>query len=75
MNANVTGEGAAAADDDDVKKCLNVRQTRNQECLANLAKLTPSISHLLTLDMLNNFCFHIYAQNSLFISENAMVIF
>ena len=25
---------------------------------------THSISHSITLDMLNNFCFHIYAQNS-----------
>ena len=29
-----------------------------------------SISHSLTLDMLNNFCFHVYAQKSLFIGEN-----
>ena len=26
---------------------------------------THSISHSITLDMLNNFCFHLYAQNSL----------
>ena len=39
----------------------------NQECLA---KLTLSISHSLTLDMLNNFCFHVYAQKSLFMAEN-----
>ena len=31
---------------------------------------TLSISHLLTLDMLNNFCFHLYAEKSLFIGEN-----
>ena len=31
---------------------------------------TLSISHLLTLDMLNNFCFHLYTQKSLFIGEN-----
>ena len=42
----------------------------NQKCLAKLAKLTLSISHSLTLDMLNNFCFHVYAQKSLFIGEN-----
>ena len=30
-----------------------------------MAKVDP-------LDMLNKFCFHIYAQNSLFIGENAM---
>ena len=28
------------------------------------------ISHSITLDMLNNFCFHLYAQKSLFIGEN-----
>ena len=27
--------------------------------------LTHSLSHWLTLDMLNNFCFHVYAQKSL----------
>ena len=32
---------------------------------------TISISHSLTLDMLNNFCFHVYAQMSLFTGENA----
>ena len=34
---------------------------------------TLSISHSLTLDMLNKFCFHLYAQNSLFIAENHTV--
>ena len=29
-----------------------------------------SISHSLTLDMLNKFCFHVYAQNSMIIGEN-----
>ena len=29
-----------------------------------------SLSHSLTLHMLNNFCFHIYAQKSRFIGEN-----
>ena len=29
-----------------------------------------SISHSITLDMLNNFCFHVYAQKSLFMAEN-----
>ena len=36
----------------------------NQKCLAKLAKLILSISHSLTLDMLNNFSFHVYAQKS-----------
>ena len=31
---------------------------------------TLSISHSLTLNMLNNFCFHVYAQKSLFKVEN-----
>ena len=31
---------------------------------------TLSISHSITLDMLNKFCFHLYAQKSLFIGEN-----
>ena len=29
-----------------------------------------SFSHSLSLDMLNKFCFHLYAQKSLFIAEN-----
>ena len=32
--------------------------------------LTLSISHSVSLDMLNNFCFHVYAEKSLFIAEN-----
>jgi len=54
----------------DTKKCLDVRQklgTRNS--------LTLSISHSLTLNMLNNFCFHVYAQKSLLIGENWNVYF
>ena len=31
---------------------------------------TLSIPHSITPDMLNNFCFHLYAQKSLFIAEN-----
>ena len=34
---------------------------------------TLSFSHSLSLDMLNNFCFHLYAQKSLFIGEIAML--
>ena len=40
-----------------------------------LAKLILLISHSLTLDMLNNFCFHLYAEKSLFIGENCNVFF
>merc|ERR1711997_1358330 len=36
---------------------------------------TILISHSLTLDMLNKFCFHLYAQNSLFIGENCNAFF
>ena len=34
-----------------------------------------SLSHSLTLDMLNNFCFHVYAQKSLIIGENGNAFF
>ena len=34
-----------------------------------------SLSHSLTLDMLNNFRFHVYAQKSLFIDENVNAFF
>jgi len=36
---------------------------------------TLSISHSLTLDMLSKFCFHLYAQKSLFIGENCNAFF
>ena len=36
---------------------------------------TLSFSHSITLDMLNKFCFHLYAQKSLFIAENCNVFF
>ena len=36
---------------------------------------TLSFSHSLILDMLNKFCFHLYAQNSLFRGENCNVFF
>ena len=36
--------------------------------LSLLSQLSPS--HSITLDMLNKFCFHLYAENSLFIAEN-----
>ena len=33
---------------------------------------TLSIFHSLTLNLLNNFCFHVYAQNSLLIGEDGL---
>ena len=32
--------------------------------------LTHSFIHSVSLDMLNNFCFHVHAKKSLFIGEN-----
>ena len=70
MNSNVTGEG----DEEAVKK-MSESQTKpgNQEYFAKLA--FASFANLQDLqidpwDMLNNFCFHVYAQKSLFIGEN-----
>ncbi len=45
------------------QKCLNVRQKLGTRNTAKLTKLP--ISHSLTLDMMNNFCFHVSAQKSL----------
>ena len=48
----------------------------NQECFEKLEKLSLSLlsqlslSHSFSLDMLSNFCFHVYAQKLLFIAEN-----
>ena len=60
------------------EKKMAERKTKagNQECFEKLEKLSLSLlsllsqlslSHSLSLDMLNNFCFHVYAQKSLFI--------
>ena len=54
-----------------VKEKMSERQTKagNQITLSLSLTLTlshtHSISHSITLDMLNNFCFHVYAQKSL----------
>ena len=47
------------------------------ECYWKLWKTwkTLSLTHSLSLDMLNNFYFHVYAQKSLFIAENCNVFF
>ena len=45
------------------KKCLNVRQKLGTRKTFKALKL--SHSHSLSLVMLNNFCFHVYAQKSL----------
>ena len=56
----------------------------NQECFEKLEKLSLSLLsllsqlslfHSLSLDMLNNFCFHVYAQKSLFKVENVNAYF
>ena len=56
----------------------------NQECFEKLEKLSLSLlsllsqlslSHSLSLDMLNNFCFHVYSQKSLIIGENGNDLF
>ena len=52
--------------------CQNVRQKLGTR---QTLSLSLSLSHSLTLDMQNNFCFHVYAQKSLFIFENAMCFF
>ena len=45
-------------------------------CRCSKLTLTPSHSHShthsITLDMLNNFCFHVYAQKSLFLAKIAL---
>ena len=54
---------------------MSERQTKagNQECFAKLANLQNL--QIDPWDMLNNFCFHVYAQKSLFIGENDNVYF
>ena len=45
-----------------MSECQNKLETRN------------ILSLTLSLNILNNFCFHVYAQKSLFIGENANVL-
>ena len=70
-------------------KTMSECQTKagNKECFEKLEKLSLSllsllsllsqlsISHSITLNMLNKFCFHLYAENSLFIVENCNAFF
>ena len=67
MNSKLTGEGDDA-DADEVKK-MSERQTLAGN-LANLLTCKIALSHSLSLNMLNNFCFHAYDQMSLFKVEN-----
>ena len=47
-----------------MKKCVNVRQTlRTRNTFSLSHALNLSLSHSITLDMLNNFCFNVYAQS------------
>ena len=76
MTSKLTGQGGG----DDVVKKMSERQTKagNQEYFAKLAKLAKLaiLAKLANLqnwqidpwDFLNNFCFHVYAQKSLFIN-------
>ena len=43
---------------------------RKFENLKKIENLKFKIAQVDPRDMLNNFCFHVYAQNSLFIAEN-----
>ena len=43
------------------------------ECQTKAGNQEHSLTHSLSLNILNNFCFHVYAQKSLFIGENANV--
>ena len=66
MNSKLTGKGA---DKTKVlsKKSIDVKKMSESQ--------TKAGNHLLTLDILNNFCFHVYAQKSLIIGENGNVFF
>ena len=78
MNSKVTGEEGAAADDDDDYVKKNVwKSDKSWEpgTHSHSPTLSFSLSQSLTLDMLNKFCFHLYAQKSLFIAENCNAFF
>ena len=54
----------------DKSKCYEKLEKLSLSLLSQL-----SLSHSLCLDMLNNFCFHVYAQKSLFKVENVNAYF
>ena len=59
-------------------KIIDLQISNHQSPLSSDQSWEPgklSHSHSLSLDMLNNFCFHVYAQMSLFIGENGNVFF
>ena len=47
----------------------------NQECFESVKLSDCQVVKFDPWDMLNNFCFHLYAQNSLFIGENCNAFF
>ena len=56
--------------------CLGLKVTLSLSHSLTLShSLIHSSSHSFTLDMLNNFCFHLYAQKSLFMAENCNAFF
>ena len=74
MTPKLTGEGVGAVK----KKSECQTKAGNQECFEKLSLSLLSqlsLSHSLSLDMLNNFCFHVYAQKSLFKVENVNAYF
>ena len=59
-------------------KLGKLKKLENLGKLKKLEKLSLSLLsliHSLSLNMLNNFCFHVYAQKSLFIAENCNAFF
>ena len=58
---------------------MSERQTKagNQITLSHSLTLSSfhSLIHSLSLDMLNKFCFHVWAQKSLFVAENCNAFF
>ena len=56
-----------------MKKFENLKKSENLKKIENLKKfenLKFKIAQVDPRDMLNKFCFHVYAQKSLFIAEN-----
>ena len=57
------------------KKIENLKKIGNLKKMKILKKMKFKIAQVDPRDMLNNFCFHLYAQKSLFIAENCNAFF
>ena len=76
MTSKLTGEGDEVPKmSESQTKAGNHRKFEKFENFKKFENLKFKIAQVDPRDMLNNFCFHVYAQKSLFIAENCNAFF